>query len=66
MSNKLSIQVNEAFKYFFDYGMIYKGSYITNHCIDCKTALSNDEIDFKDNQGYLYYINYDIIEYLMI
>jgi valyl-tRNA synthetase len=58
MSNKLSNWVNIAFKQLFDKGLIYKDSYITNQCISCQTALSNDEVEYAEKNSKLYNIRY--------
>jgi valyl-tRNA synthetase len=58
LSTKLSNWVNYTFKQLYDQNMIYKSLYIINYCTECDTALSNDEVDYIDNKGKLYYIRY--------
>ncbi len=52
--------VFEAFKRFFDEGLIYRGNYIVNWCPRCHTALSDIEVEHEDRNGELYYLKYPI------
>lgn len=51
-----------AFAELYKNGFIYKGDYIINWCPSCKTALSDLEVEFDEEQGKLYYIIYPIEE----
>lgn len=62
MSKKSSSYVNNVFKELYEKGFIYQGSYMINQCVSCCTALSNDEVDYKDNDGKLYYIKYKLTD----
>ena len=42
--------------------MIYKGERITNWCPRCSTALSDLEVKYKEEKGYLYEIEYPLDE----
>ena len=62
--------VREVFVALYEKGLIYRGTRITNWCVNCNTALSDIEVEHKDDAGHLWYINYPIIghegEYLTI
>lgn len=50
--------VMTAFVNLYNKGLIYKGKYIVNWCPRCHTALSNEEVVNKDEEGKLWYIKY--------
>ena len=54
--------VREVFCTLFEKGLIYKGTRITNWCVNCNTALSDIEVEHKDDPGHLWYINYPVVE----
>ena len=56
----LSRAVQTVFKRLFDEGLIYKGHYIINWCPRCHTALADDEVEYQEKQGKLWYIKYPI------
>ena len=62
--------VREVFVSLYERGLIYRGTRITNWCVNCNTALSDIEVEHKDDAGHLWYIKYPIIghegEYLTI
>ncbi|MCX7014035.1 MAG: valine--tRNA ligase [Candidatus Sumerlaeota bacterium] len=60
MDEGLSRAVLTVFKRLYDEGLIYRGDYLVNWCPGCRTVLSNDEVDYKDIDGQLTYINYPI------
>jgi valyl-tRNA synthetase len=62
MDEGLSRAVRTVFKRLYDEGLIYKGSYIINWCPGCLTALSDDEVEYEDVQGKLWYIKYPLAE----
>ena len=43
-------------------GLIYRGARMINWDPVAKTALSDEEVDYKDITGKLYYINYQIVD----
>ena len=53
--------VREVFVSLYERGLIYRGTRITNWCVNCNTALSDIEVEHKDDAGHLWYINYPII-----
>jgi valyl-tRNA synthetase len=56
----LSRAVSEVFVSLYQQGLIYRGHYLVNWCFSCHTALADDEVEYKEEQAYLYYINYKI------
>ncbi|MDI3537418.1 MAG: valyl-tRNA synthetase [Eubacteriaceae bacterium] len=62
MDEGCSKAVNEAFVNLYEKGLIYKGSRIINWCPDCKTALSEAEVEYETRQGNLWHIRYPLAE----
>lgn len=60
MDEGMSRAVLEVFVRLFEKGLIYQGEYIINWCPRCQTALSDEEVEHKEQQGNLWYINYPI------
>lgn len=60
MDAGMSRAVMEVFVRLFEKGLIYKGEYIINWCPRCQTALSDEEVEYKDKQGCLWYVKYAI------
>jgi valyl-tRNA synthetase len=58
MDEGLSRSVKEAFVKLYEEDLIYKGNYIVNWCPHCLTALSDLEVEYKEENGKLYYILY--------
>ncbi|MDZ7859691.1 MAG: valine--tRNA ligase [Candidatus Krumholzibacteriota bacterium] len=54
----VSEAVREVFVRLYEKGFIYRDNYIVNWCPSCMTAISNEEVEFKDTDGKLYYIAY--------
>ncbi len=60
MDKGLSRAVRTVFKRLYDDGLIYKGNYIINWCPRCLTALADDEVEYKEKGGKLWYLKYPI------
>jgi valyl-tRNA synthetase len=60
MDERLSGAVIEAFIRLYKKGLVYRGNYIINWCPRCQTALSDEEVEHRDVDGYLYYIRYPV------
>ncbi|MBQ0107535.1 MAG: class I tRNA ligase family protein, partial [Phascolarctobacterium sp.] len=56
-----SRSVREVFCTLYEKGLIYKGTRITNWCVNCNTALSDIEVEHKDDAGHFWHIKYPII-----
>ena len=62
MDETLSRAVKEVFIRLYDEGLIYKGKYIINWCPRCETALANDEVEYSEENGNLWYIRYPLTD----
>jgi valyl-tRNA synthetase len=60
MDEGCSEAVKEAFVRMYDDGLIYRANRIINWCPDCKTALSDAEVEYEEQGGHLWYIKYPI------
>jgi valyl-tRNA synthetase len=54
----LSQAVREAFVKLYKDDLIYRGKRIVNWCTRCGTTLADDEVEYKESVGKLYYIKY--------
>ncbi len=54
--------VRRQFVRLFQEGLIYRGSYITQWCPRCRTALSDIEVEHEEEQGHLWYVRYPFTE----
>jgi valyl-tRNA synthetase len=61
MDESLSNAVREVFVQLFEDGLIYRGKYIVNWCPKDHTAISDDEVNYSEQKGKLYYIRYPLI-----
>ncbi len=59
----LSKAVKEVFVDLYKKGLVYKGKRIINYDPVSKTALSDDEIIYREEKDKLYYIKYESIEF---
>ena len=60
MDEGLSRAVLEVFVRLYRKGLIYRGEYIINWCPRCQTALSDEEVEHRDQEGNLWYIRYPL------
>ncbi|MDI6601787.1 MAG: valine--tRNA ligase [Thermoanaerobacteraceae bacterium] len=58
MDEQCSKAVRRFFVRLYDKGLIYKGDRIINWCPDCRTALSDAEVEHQEEEGHLWYIRY--------
>ncbi|MEY8001867.1 valine--tRNA ligase [Clostridium sp. Mt-5] len=58
--------LNKAVKKFFvklyNDGLIYQGNRIINWCPKCRTAISDAEIEYNEQQGCFWHIRYKVVE----
>jgi len=54
--------VIRVFNDLYRKGLIYRGARMINWDPKAKTALSDEEVEYKDLQGKLYYVNYAIVD----
>ena len=60
MDEGCSRAVREVFVNLYDKGLIYRGHRIINWCPNCLTALSDAEVEYKDQPGSFWHIKYPI------
>ena len=60
MDEEYSNAVLESFVKLYKKGLIHKGNRLVNWCPKSQTALSDEEVFFKEVQGKLWYIKYKI------
>ncbi len=60
MDEGCSHAVREVFVNLYDKGLIYRGHRIINWCPHCLTALSDAEVEYKDQPGNFWHIKYPI------
>ena len=51
-----------VFEELYNKGLIYRGARMINWDTAAKTALSDEEVEYKDIEGKLYYISYKIVD----
>jgi len=60
MDPMLSRAVMEVFVRLYNKGLIYRGKYIVNWCPTDKTSLSDDEVESKEEDSFLWYVRYPV------
>ena len=50
--------VREVFIKLYEKGLIYRGNRIINWCPDCRTALSDAEVEYEEEASHLWHIRY--------
>ena len=50
--------VKKVFVDLYNKGLIYKGKRMVNWCSNCGTAISDAEVEFEEEAGNLWYVNY--------
>ncbi|MFZ2193375.1 MAG: valine--tRNA ligase [Candidatus Moraniibacteriota bacterium] len=50
--------VRSIFKLMYDDGLIYRGKRIVNWCPRCHSTLADDEVEYQEEKGKLYWIKY--------
>ena len=69
MDEKCSRAVREVFVNLYRKKLIYQGSRIINWCPGCKTALSDAEVEYSDDDGSFWHLKYPVAgtnEYLIV
>ena len=61
MDEGCSKAVKEVFIRLYEKGYIYKGSRIINWCPVCQTSISDAEVEYEDQDGFFWHINYPIV-----
>ena len=60
MDEDLSRAVRHAFVKLYEDGLIYRGRYVVNWCPRCETAVSDLEVVYRQTDGAIYKIRYDV------
>ncbi len=60
MDDKCSKAVKEVFVNLYNKGLIYRGDRIINWCPCCKTALSDAEVEYEEEDSFLWHIKYQV------
>ena len=58
MDSDLSEAVSTVFKMMYEDGLIYRGDRIVNWCPRCSSTLADDEVEYKEENGKLYWLKY--------
>ena len=54
--------VRKVFCDWYHDGLIYRGKRIVNWCPHCATAIADDEAEYKEEDGHLWYLRYPLVE----
>ena len=54
--------VRQVFCDWYHDGLIYRGKRIVNWCPHCTTAIADDEAEYKEEDGHLWYLRYPLVE----
>ncbi|MDD5926157.1 valine--tRNA ligase [Ellagibacter isourolithinifaciens] len=54
--------VRKVFCDWYHDGLIYRGKRIVNWCPHCTTAIADDEAEYKEENGHLWYLRYPLVE----
>ena len=61
MDEGCSKAVQEVFIRLYEKGYIYQGSRIINWCPVCQTSISDAEVEYEEQAGHFWHINYPIV-----
>ena len=61
MDEGCSKAVEEVFVNLYKKGYIYKGNRIVNWCPVCQTTISDAEVEYEDQAGHFWHINYPVV-----
>lgn len=62
LDKSLNDAVNYVFIELYKKGLIYRGNKIINWDVEANTAISNIEVDYVEQKGFLYYITYPFVD----
>lgn len=60
MDEGCSAAVVESFNRLYEKGLIYRGERMINWCPDCKTSISDAEVDYTSLDGHFWHIRYPL------
>ncbi|MBU1701694.1 MAG: valine--tRNA ligase [Candidatus Eisenbacteria bacterium] len=58
LDDGLSKAVEEIFRRLYNKKLVYRGQYLINWCSGCRTAVSDEEVEYQEEAGKLYYVRY--------
>lgn len=61
MDENCSNAVLDAFCRYYKKGLIYRGDRIINWCPHCKTALSDAEVEYEEQDSFLWHYRYPVV-----
>lgn len=61
MDEGLSQAVNHVFVKLYQKGLIYRGEKLINWCPCCQTTISDAEIEYEEEQSFLWHIAYPVV-----
>ena len=61
MDENLNKAVRAVFVKLYNEGLIYQGNRLINWCPKCKTALSDAEIEFEEQEGHFWNVKYPLV-----
>jgi len=50
-----------VFKKLYDDGLIYRGKKVVNWCPTCNTSISDEEVDYEEQNSFLWHIRYPVV-----
>ena len=62
LDDGLSNAVKKVFMGLYQRGLIYKGSYLVNWSVGVQSAISDDEVVFREARGFLYHLRYPLAD----
>jgi len=54
--------VTRCFVDLYDKGLIFRDLYLVNWCPHCLTAISDDEVEYKELEGHMWHIQYPLVD----
>jgi len=60
LDDKRNNAVNTAFVKLYEKGLIYEGNRIINWCPNCKTTISDIEVNYKESSSKLWHVKYPL------
>ncbi len=60
MDETLNKAVTEVFIKLYEKGLIYRGNRIINWCPECKTSISDAEVEHEEKAGHFWHIKYPV------
>ncbi|MEA3272591.1 MAG: valine--tRNA ligase [Patescibacteria group bacterium] len=59
LDEQRSLATRTVFKKMYDDGLIYRGDRLVNWCPRCESTLSDDEVEYREEDSKLYFFKYD-------